>query len=62
MELERINNILLGSGLALVSSGFWKHLRLGQPKLDPGSNNQVCIGLISSTLAGTLIVYRAIRN
>ena len=64
MELERINSILLGTSLGLVSSGFFRHIRTNTSniKLDACSNTQVSIGLFSSGLAGALIVYRAIRN
>ena len=63
MNLENVNNYLLGSSLALVSSGMYRSVtKSTSPTLDNCARSQLRLGLSLSSIAGLLLVYRTFRT
>ena len=62
MNLERVSNYLMGTSLALVSSGMHRSVtKSTSPTLDNCARSQLKLGLSLSSIAGVLLVYRTYR-
>lgn len=63
MNLENINNYLLGSSLALVSSGMHRSVtKSNSQTLDNCARSQLKLGLSISGVAGLLLIYRTFKS
>lgn len=63
MNLERASNYLMGTSLALVSSGMHRSVtKSTSPTLDNCARSQLRLGLSLSSIAGLLLIYKTYRT